>query len=78
MTKSGSKKCDCRFRLRGKPIKGGEGWMLKLVCGSYNHDLTDTLVGHPYVGRLTSIEKSMIMEMTNSAVKPKNILLAMK
>ncbi|KAL5133742.1 hypothetical protein HKD37_03G007029 [Glycine soja] len=28
-----SRKCGCPFRLRGKPVHGGEGWMVKLICG---------------------------------------------
>jgi len=52
VTITGTRKCDCPFRLRGKPIKGGEGWVLKVVCGFHNHDLVETLVGHSYAGRL--------------------------
>ena len=68
VTESGTRKCGCPFRLRGYPIKSGEGWILKLICGSHNHELGNTLVGHPYVGRFTCSEKSMLMDMTNSAV----------
>ena len=37
-----------------------------------------TLVGHPYAGRFTCSEKSMLMDMTKSSVKPRNILLTIK
>jgi len=40
--------------------------------------LANTLVGHPYAGRFTCSEKLMLMDMTNSAVKPINSLLTMK
>ena len=43
-----SRKCECPFRLRGKPIKCGQGWMVELIYGSHNHDLAETMVGHPY------------------------------
>ncbi|KAL5146400.1 Protein FAR1-RELATED SEQUENCE 5 [Glycine soja] len=75
---TGSRKCDCPFRLRGKPVHGGEGWMVKLICGIHNHELAKSLVGHPYVGRLTKEEKKIIADMTKSMVKPKNILLTLK
>ncbi|XP_068466719.1 uncharacterized protein [Phaseolus vulgaris] len=75
---SGIRKCACPFRLRGYPVKSGEGWILKLICGSHNHELANTLVDHPYVGRFTCSEKSMLMDMTDSSVKPRNILLTMK
>ncbi|RZB74634.1 putative protein FAR1-RELATED SEQUENCE 10, partial [Glycine soja] len=75
---TGSRKCGCPFRLRGKPVRGGEGWMVKLICGIHNHELAKSLVGHPYVGRLTKEEKKIIADMTKSMVKPKNILLTLK
>ncbi|KAL5153091.1 Protein FAR1-RELATED SEQUENCE 5 [Glycine soja] len=75
---TGSRKCGCPFRLRGKPVHGGEGWMVKLICGIHNHELAKSLVGHPYAGRLTKDEKKIIVDMTKSMVKPKNILLTLK
>ncbi|KAL5124683.1 Protein FAR1-RELATED SEQUENCE 5 [Glycine soja] len=73
-----SRKYSCPFRLRGKPVHGGEGWMVKLICGIHNHELAKSLVGHPYAGRLTKDEKKIIADMTKSMVKPKNILLTLK
>ncbi|KAH1262559.1 hypothetical protein GmHk_02G005155 [Glycine max] len=73
-----SRKCGCPFRLRGKPVHGGEGWMVKLICGIHNHELAKSLVGHPYAGRLTKDEKKIIADTTKSMVKPKNILLTLK
>ncbi|KAH1232863.1 Protein FAR1-RELATED SEQUENCE 5 [Glycine max] len=75
---TGSRKCGCPFRLRGKPVHGREGWMVKLICGIHSHELAKSLVGHPYVGRLTKDEKKIIVDMTKSMVKPKNILLTLK
>jgi len=45
-----SRKCGCLFKLRVKPVLGGEWWMVKLLCGSHNHALAKSFVGHPYVG----------------------------
>ncbi|KAL5138354.1 PKS-NRPS hybrid synthetase [Glycine soja] len=66
---TGTRKCGCPFKLRCKPVVGGEGWMVKLA---------NSLVGHPYVGRLTKAEKTLIDDMTKSMVKPRNILLILK
>ena len=33
-TCTGSRKCGCLFKLRTKPILGGEGWMMKLIGGT--------------------------------------------
>ncbi|KAH1213377.1 Protein FAR1-RELATED SEQUENCE 6 [Glycine max] len=75
---TGSRKCGCPFRLRGKPVHGGEGWMVKLICGIHNHELAKSLVGHPNAGRLTKEEKKIIADMTKSMVKLKNIFLTLK
>jgi len=75
---TGSRKCGCPFKLRGKPVIGGEGWMVKLICGIHNHELAKSLVGHSYAGRLTKDEKNIIANMTKSMVKPRNILLTSK
>jgi len=73
-----SRECGYLFRLRGKPVHGGEGWMVKLICGIHNHELAKSLVGHLHAGRLTKDEKKIIADMTKSMVKPKNILLMLK
>ncbi|KAH1203736.1 PKS-NRPS hybrid synthetase [Glycine max] len=75
---TGTRKCGCPFKLRCKPVVGGEGWMVKLICGVHNHELAKSLVGHPYAGRLTKAEKTLIADMTKSMVKPRNIPLTLK
>jgi len=57
---------------------GRQGWMVKLMCGIHNHELAKSLVGHPYVGRLTKAEKILIVDMKKSMVKPRNVLLTLK
>ncbi|KAL5141075.1 putative protein FAR1-RELATED SEQUENCE 10 [Glycine soja] len=75
---TGTRKCGCPFKIHGKPVHGGEGWAVKLICGIHNHELAKTLVGHPYAGRLTDDEKNIVADMTKSNVKPRNILLTLK
>jgi len=75
---TGSRKCGCPFKFHGKPVIGEQGWMVKLMCGIQNHELAKSLVGHPYVGRLTMDEKTIIADKTKSMVKPRNILLTLK
>jgi len=43
-----------------------------------NHQLVDTLVGHPYAERLKPNDHSMLVNMTKSLVKSTNILLTLK
>jgi len=52
--------------------------MVKLMCGSHNHELAKSLVEHPYVDRLTKDEKTIIVDMTKSMVNPRNIMLTLK
>ena len=76
-----SRKYGCPFKFREKSVVGGQGWMMKLMCGSHNYELVKSLVGlvgHPYVDRLTKDEKTIIIDMTKSMVKPRNILLTLK
>ncbi|KAL5161453.1 hypothetical protein HKD37_07G018732 [Glycine soja] len=77
-TCTGSRKCGCPFKLRAKPVVGGKGWMGNLICGSHNHELVKSLVEHSYIGRLTKDGKIIVVDMTNSMVKPRNILLTLK
>ncbi|KAL5196100.1 hypothetical protein HKD37_20G057784 [Glycine soja] len=73
-----TRKCECPFKLHDKPVVGEQGWMVKLMCEIHNHELAKSLVGHPYVGRLTKAEKTLIVDMMKSMVKPRNILLTLK
>ncbi|KAH1194225.1 PKS-NRPS hybrid synthetase [Glycine max] len=75
---TGTRKCGCLFKFCGKPVVGRQGWMVKLIYGIHNHELAKSLVGHPYVERLTKAEKTLIANMTKSMVKPRNILLTLK
>ncbi|XP_006586499.1 uncharacterized protein [Glycine max] len=61
-----TRKCGCPFKLRAKPILGGEGWMVKLICGVHNHEIAKSLVGHPYVGRLSKVKKIVVADMMKS------------
>ena len=52
--------------------------MVKLICGVHNHEMAKSFVRHPYMGRLTKDEKIVVVDMTKSMVKPRNILLTLK
>ncbi|KAL5166309.1 hypothetical protein HKD37_18G051289 [Glycine soja] len=60
------RKCGCPFKLCAKPVLGGEGWMMKLICGTHNHEIAKSFVGHPYASRLTKDEKIIVANMTKS------------
>ena len=73
-----SRKCGCSFKLRDKPIFNGDGCVLKVICSLHNHTLSETLVSHPYVGRLKSDEHALVVDMTKSQVRSANVLLTLK
>jgi len=52
--------------------------MVKLMYGSHNHELAKSLVEHPYTGQLNKDEKIIIVDMTKSMMKSRNILLTLK
>jgi len=55
-------------------VNDEEGWILELLCRSNNHKLIITLLGHPYVGRLTNDKKIMLVDMTKERNK-KNVTI---
>ncbi|XP_057452061.1 uncharacterized protein LOC130743857 [Lotus japonicus] len=62
-------------------ISGGKGdrmWRLKVMDGKHNHEPAKSLVGHPYVGRLTEEEKGLVGTMTSTWTPPRQILAALK
>ncbi|XP_050386961.1 protein FAR1-RELATED SEQUENCE 11 isoform X1 [Argentina anserina] len=75
---SGSKKCGCPFTLKGEKLTSGDGWMLKVACGVHNHALTESLEGHSYAGRLSEEETSLLIDLSKSLVRPKEILSKLK
>ncbi|XP_058761990.1 protein FAR1-RELATED SEQUENCE 5-like [Vicia villosa] len=74
---TGSRKCECPFRLRGYLLANNK-WKFNVICGLHNHDLSQKLVSHPITCRLLPDEKTCVSDMTLSLVPPKNILASLK
>lgn len=74
---SSTRKCNCPFKLKGVSL-GQDRWKVKVVCGEHNHDLPETLVGHPFAGRLSPEETKIVAELSASGVKPKEVLATLK
>ncbi|XP_057443273.1 uncharacterized protein LOC130735215 [Lotus japonicus] len=75
---TGTKKCDCPFRLKARRTSEDGLWRLTVVRGDHNHKPAENLHGHAYVGRLTSEEKEMVGKRVDNKVKLGNMLLALK
>ncbi|CAL8994263.1 unnamed protein product, partial [Prunus brigantina] len=75
---TGTKKCGCPFLLKGVNIGDGDDWKLEVVCGVHNHPISEYLQGHSFVGRLTEEENALLVDMSKSLVKPRDILVTIK
>jgi len=75
---TGSRKCECLFRLHGFFEKDIKDWWIAMLCGIHNHELTPKLAGHLLAGRLKEEEKKRVIDMTQSLAVPRNILTDLK
>ena len=75
---TGTKKCDCPFKIIGVKLTSNDDWSVNVVCGFHNHQAAKQLEGHSYAGRLSDGEKTILSDMTKNLVKPRNILLSIK
>ena len=75
---TGSRKCDCMFRLRGYFEKKTDDWWLAMLNGVHNHELEPKLGTHLVAGRLKEEDKKRVVDMTKSLALPRNILMDLK
>ncbi|XP_028091421.1 PKS-NRPS hybrid synthetase CHGG_01239-like [Camellia sinensis] len=75
---TGTKKCGCPFDMRAHRFTTHDEWTLTVVCGLHNHPPAEHLEGHSYAGRLSNDEKALLMDMSKSMVRPKEILVTLK
>ena len=75
---TGTKKCGCPFLLKGQKLESDDDWILKVVCGVHNHAAAQYFEGHSFAGRLNETETGLLVDMSKSNVKPKDILYTLK
>ncbi|BFG22361.1 hypothetical protein CerSpe_086350 [Prunus speciosa] len=75
---TGTKKCGCSFLLKCVNIGDVDDWKLEVVCGVHNHPISEYLQGHSFVGRLSQEENALLVDMSKSLVKPRDILVTLK
>jgi len=75
---TGSRKCNCLFRLKCFFENKTQDWWIAMLCGIHNHDLAPKLSGHLLAGRLKAEEKQRVIDMTKSLAAPRNILTDLK
>ncbi|XP_057464974.1 methylmalonate-semialdehyde dehydrogenase [acylating], mitochondrial-like isoform X2 [Actinidia eriantha] len=70
--KTGSRLTNCPFECVGKRDDGL--WVLTIKNGSHNHEPLRDISEHPAARRFTETEVLLIKEMTESGLKPRQIL----
>ena len=72
------RKCGCLFKVRGYAVREDNAWRLTILNGVHNHEMVSYVAGHLLDGRLMEGDKKIVHNLTNSSVKPKNILTNLK
>ena len=75
---TGSKICGCSFELVGKYLSLYNRWMLIVICETHNHEPTLYLEGHSYARKLSENESQLVNDLTQTNVKPCDILSTIK
>lgn len=75
---TGTKKCGCPFELRARKLMADDDWMVDVACGMHNHAPAKHFEGHSFAGRLSEEETSLLVDMSKSMVRPKEILVTLK
>ncbi|XP_028075934.1 uncharacterized protein LOC114278123 [Camellia sinensis] len=73
-----TKKCGGPFELRAHKLMINDDWMVDVACGIHNHAPAKHFEGHSFAGRLSEGETSLLVDMSKSMVRPKEILVTLK
>jgi len=74
----GIKKYGCSFLLKDKELPNAAEWVLMVVCDIHNHYQTENLEGHSFTGRLSEEEEKLVVDLSKTLVRPKDILNTLK
>ncbi|XP_028101443.1 protein FAR1-RELATED SEQUENCE 5-like [Camellia sinensis] len=75
---TGTKKYGCPFELRAHKLMADDDWMEDVACGMHNHAPAKHFEGHSFAGRLSEEETPLLVDMSKSMVRPKEILVILK
>ncbi|XP_028106023.1 uncharacterized protein LOC114305105 [Camellia sinensis] len=73
-----TKKCECPFELRAHKLMTNDAWMLDVACGMHNHAPAKHFEGHSFAGRLYEEKTSLLVDISKSMVRPKEILVTLR
>ena len=69
-----TKKYNCHFALKGRKLATNDDWMVTVVCGVHNHPNAQHLEEHSFARRLSEKEINILVDISKSLVRSKNIL----
>ena len=52
--------------------------MLLLACGFYNHSVAENFEGHSFASRMSEEEEKLVVDMSKTLVRPRDILHTLK
>ncbi|XP_028051671.1 uncharacterized protein LOC114256255 [Camellia sinensis] len=64
--------------IKGEKLPTNDKWMLHVLCGVHNHSSAEHLEGHSFAGRLFKEKTSLLVDMSKSIVRSKEILVTLK
>ena len=64
--------------MRGYVVREDNAWKLAIFNGVHNHEMVLYVAGHLLAGRLMEDDKKIVHDLTDSSVKPNNILTNLK
>jgi len=64
--------------VRGYVVREDNAWKLAIFNGVHNHEMVLYVAGHLLAGRLMEDDKKIVHDLTDSSVKPNNILTNLK
>jgi len=78
LRRTNNKKCSCLFLLKGKQLSYEEGWVLSVDYCVHNHLAAKHLEEHSFAGRLSEEEDKLVVDISKTLVRPRDILNTLK
>ncbi|PIA36972.1 hypothetical protein AQUCO_03100011v1 [Aquilegia coerulea] len=79
LRRTGTKKNNCPFRLKGVFVRGSEDkWKVEVLCARHNYGLAISFERHSYVGRLRPEQEKLVFDLMKTWVEPKYVLYIIK
>ena len=72
--KTSTCKTNCPFKLVAKYHETKNYWVLRVKDDTHNHEMLESLHGVPFAMRLKDDELSLVKQLTEYSMKPRNIL----